>query len=281
MRRRYVQLYAESLQQLSHVDNSKLRSIEKDLDPKVILLWRFLAHAKVESVKSKEAAEQRHLRNRSWFSFTWRASSEDVSAGETSEESKSVEDRLTKEEWQAINKLLSYQPDEDVTLQHGKEMQNTINYLINVSIGRAAATIINVDQTEILCGRFENLNVSTKLKHRTIHCDVSLKFYGLSAPEGSLAQSVCSERKVNALEASFVHSPSGENVDWRLSARISPSHVTVFMESYDRFLDFVKRSNAISPAVALETATVLQNKIEKMTRRAQEQFQMVLEEQSR
>nr|GLL48492.1 uncharacterized protein LOC109169879 [Ipomoea trifida] len=281
LRRRYVQLYAESLQQLSHVDNSKLRSIEKDLDPKVILLWRFLAHAKVESVKSKEAAEQRHLRNRSWFSFTWRASSEDVSAGETSEESKSVEDRLTKEEWQAINKLLSYQPDEDVTLQHGKEMQNTINYLINVSIGRAAATIINVDQTEILCGRFENLNVSTKLKHRTIHCDVSLKFYGLSAPEGSLAQSVCSERKVNALEASFVHSPSGENVDWRLSARISPSHVTVFMESYDRFLDFVKRSNAISPAVALETATVLQNKIEKMTRRAQEQFQMVLEEQSR
>lgn len=95
---------------------------------------------------------------------------------------------MTKEEWQAINKLLSYQPDEDMTLQHGKETQNTINYLINVSIGRAAAKIINVDQTEILCGRFENLNVSTKLKHRTIHCDVSLKFYGLSAPEGSLAQ---------------------------------------------------------------------------------------------
>lgn len=32
---------------------------------------------------------------------------------------------------------------------------------------------------------------------------------------------------MNAIEASFVHSPSGENVDWRLSARISPSHVTV------------------------------------------------------
>lgn len=30
------------------------------------------------------------------------------------------------------------------------------------------------------------------------------------------------------------------------------------MESYDRFLDFVKRSNAISPTVALETATALQ-----------------------
>ncbi|CAH9120434.1 unnamed protein product [Cuscuta epithymum] len=281
LRRRYVQLYAESLQKLSNVDNSKIRSIEKDLDAKVILLWRFLAHAKVETVKSKEAAEQRMLRNRSWFSFAWRAASEDCSAGETSEDSKSVEDTLTKEEWQAINKLLSYQPDEDLAHQHGKETHNMINYMINVSIGRAAAAIINIEQKEILCGRFENLNVLTKLKHQTIQCDVSLKYYGLSSPEGSLAQSVCSEQKINALEASFVHSPSGENVDWRLSARISPSHVTIFMESYDRFLDLVKRSNAISPTVALETATVLQNKIEKMTRRAQEQFQMALEEQSR
>ncbi|RAL47445.1 hypothetical protein DM860_013410 [Cuscuta australis] len=281
LRRCYVQLYAESLQKLSNVDKSKIRSIEKDLDPKVILLWRFLAHAKVESVKSKEAAEQRMLKNRSWFSFAWRAAPEDCSAGESSEDSKSVEDTLTKEEWQAINKLLSYQPDEDLALQHGKETHNMTHYLINVSICRAAAAIINVDQTEILCGRFENLNLLTKLKQRTIQCDVSLKFYGLSAPEGSLAQSVCSEQKVNALEASFVHSPSGENVDWKLSARISPSHVTVFMESYYRFLDFVNRSNAISPILAVETATVIQNKFEKMTRRAQEQFQMALEEQSR
>ncbi|KAL6002801.1 hypothetical protein ACLOJK_023023 [Asimina triloba] len=53
------------------------------------------------------------------------------------------------------------------------------------------------------------------------------------------------------------------------------------MESIDRFLEFLKRSNAVSPTVALETATALQIKIEKVTRRAQEQFQLVLEEQSR
>ena len=47
-------------------------------------------------------------------------------------------------------------------------------------------------------------------------------------PDVSLfLQSVCSEQKVNALTASFVHSPVGENVDWRLSATISPCHVTV------------------------------------------------------
>lgn len=32
----------------------------------------------------------------------------------------------------------------------------------------------------------------------------------------------------------------------------------VLMESYNRFLEFVKRSNAVSPLVALETATALQ-----------------------
>jgi hypothetical protein len=39
--------------------------------------------------------------------------------------------------------------------------------------------------------------------------------------------SVCNEQKVNALASSFVHSPVGGNADWRLSATISPCHVTV------------------------------------------------------
>ncbi|KAM1609645.1 hypothetical protein ACFXTN_020154 [Malus domestica] len=280
-RRRYIQLYAGSLQHSSNVNNAEIREIEKDLDSKVILLWRLLAHAKVESVKSKEAAEQRSFQKKSWFSFMWRTPAEDSAIVDASEGSQLTEERLTKEEWQAINKLLSYQPDEAVTAHSGKDMQNMIRFLVTVSVGQAAARIIDINQTEVLCCRFEQLQISTKFKHRSTYCDVSLKFYGLSAPEGSLAQSVCSEKKVNALAASFVHSPVGENVDWRLSATISPCYVTVLMESFHRFLEFVKRSNAVSPTVTLETATALQMKIEQVTRRAQEQFQMVLEEQSR
>ncbi|KAJ6902719.1 hypothetical protein NC651_020256 [Populus alba x Populus x berolinensis] len=281
LRRHYVQLYAAMLQQSSNASTSELREMEKDLDSKVILLWRLLAHAKAESLKTKEAAEQRRLKKKGWFSFGWRTNSEDASDGDASEASQLREDKLTQEEWLAINKLLSYQSDEELMPHSGKDMQNMIRYLVTVSVKQAAARIIDINQTEIVCGRFEQLQVSTKLKNRSTHCDVSLKLYGLSAPEGSLAQSVSSEQKVNALSASFVHSPVGENVDWRLSATISPCHVTVLMESFDRFFEFVRRSNAVSPTVALETANALQMKIEKVTRRAQEQFQMVLEEQSR
>ncbi|KAK1307197.1 hypothetical protein QJS10_CPA10g01575 [Acorus calamus] len=235
----------------SNVDGFEARQIEKDLDSKVIILWR-------------------------------RSSSEDASNVKNSVESRLVEEgKLTKDEWQAINNLLSYQPEEDATFILGKDMQNMIQFLVNVSIGQAAARIININQTEILCGRFEQLQVTTKMYHKSICCDMSLKFYGLSAPEGSLAQSVSSGSKSNALVANFVRSPVGENVDWRLSATIAPCHVTVLMESCNRFLEFIKRSNAVSPTIALETATALQSKIEKVTRRAQEQFQMVLEEQSR
>ncbi|KAJ4956285.1 hypothetical protein NE237_013068 [Protea cynaroides] len=281
LRRRYIQLYAASLQQLSNIDISEMRGIEKDLDSKVILLWRLLAHAKVESVRSKAAAQQRSQMNRSWFSFRWGTTSADSSDASCPEGSQPMEERLTKEEWQAINKLLSYQPDEELAFHSGKDLQNVIRFLVNVSISQAAARIIDINQTEIVCGRFEELHVSTKFCGRSTHCDVSLRFYGLSAPEGSLAQSFSSEKKVNALAASFVHSPVGENVDWRLSATIAPCHATVLMGSCDRFLDFLKRSSAVSPTVALETATALQMKLEKVTRRAQEQFQMVLEEQSR
>ncbi|KAK4265962.1 hypothetical protein QN277_026944 [Acacia crassicarpa] len=279
-RRQYIQLYMASLQHSSHVNHAEIREIEKDLDPKVILLWRLLAHAKVESVKSKVAAQRRTVNKRSWFSFRWRDDAEQALSDDASKELNSTEQGLTKEEWEAIDKLLSYQPDEDLALT-SKDMQNMTKLLITISIGQAAARIISVNQMEIVCGRFEQLHVSTKFKHRSIYCDLLLKFYGLSAPEGSLAQSVSSEQKVNALAASFVHLPIGENIDWRLSATISPCHVTVLMESVDRFLEFVRRSNAVSPTVALETATALQMKFEKVTRRAQEQFQMALEEQRR
>ncbi|PRQ37898.1 putative vacuolar protein sorting-associated protein [Rosa chinensis] len=219
------------------------------------------------------------LLKKSWFSFRWRTP--DESDDDTSEGSRSPEERLTEEEWQAINKLLSYQPDETLASHSGKDMPNMILFMVTVSVDQAAARIVDINHTEILCCKFEQLQVSTKSKHQSTYCDVSCRFYGLYAPEGSLAQSVSSEQKANALAASFVYHPVGENVDQRLSATISPCHVTVLMESRDRFLDFVKRSNAVSPTVALETATALQMPIEKVTRRAQEQFQMVLEEQSR
>lgn len=126
-----------------------------------------------------------------WFLFNVRRTpSEEAAVGDTSEGSKLLEERLTKEEWQAINKLVSYQPDDELTSHSGKDMQNMIQFLAIVSIGRAAARIISVNQTEIVCGRFEQLQVSTKFKHRSTHCDVLLKYYGLSAPEGSLAE-VC------------------------------------------------------------------------------------------
>ncbi|XP_038986983.1 uncharacterized protein LOC103722332 isoform X2 [Phoenix dactylifera] len=281
LRRRYVQLYVTSLQQ-SNADISEIRQIERILDSKVIILWRFLAHAKVESVKSREASKQKANLKRSWWSFGWRTSSGDASVSSNSAESQFVEEeRLTKEEWQAVNKMLSYQTDEDVNSFLGKDLQNMIHFLIDVSIGQAAARIIIIDETEVVCGRFEQLHVTTKLYHKSIHCDVSLKYCGLSSPEGSLAESVVSERKTNALEVSFVHAPVGEDLDWRLAATTSPCHVTVLMESYERFLEFVKRSNAVSPTVTRETANALQMKIEQVTRRAQEQLQTVLEEQNR
>lgn len=115
---------------------------------------------------------------------------------DAAEGSQLPEERLTKEEWQAINKLLSYQPDEALTSHSGKDMQNMIRFLVTVSIGQAAARIVDINQTEIVCCRFEQLQVSTKFKHRSTYCDVLLKFYGLSAPEGSLAQ-VCCHRNVS------------------------------------------------------------------------------------
>jgi vacuolar protein sorting-associated protein 13A/C len=79
-----------------------------------------------------------------------------------------------------------------------KVLPNTIRFLVDVSIGQAAARIINIDQTEVLCGRFEQLQVVTRLYPKSTRCDVTLKYCGLSSPEGSIAQ-------VSAYEAILVY----------------------------------------------------------------------------
>lgn len=122
--------------------------------------------------------------------FCRRADSEETSLSDASEEQQLAEEKLTKEEWQAINKLLSCQPEEELIIRSAKDGQNMVQYLVTVSIGQAAARVISVNQVEIICGRFEQLDVSTKFRHRSVYCDVLLKFYGLSAPEGPLTQ-VC------------------------------------------------------------------------------------------
>lgn len=108
----------------------------------------------------------------------------------SSEAKLDAEEDLSKDEWQAISKMLSYKEDDNMTSIHGKDLQDMIKVLVDVSVGQAAARIININQTEIACGRFEELHVKTKMFPKSVHCDVSLKFYGLSSPEGRLAQ-VC------------------------------------------------------------------------------------------
>ena len=98
------------------------------------------------------------------------------------------EKNLSKEEWEALNRLLIYYVDEDENTPSGKDTQAMIQLLVDVSISQAAAKVISISNTEILCGRFEQLNVTTKMYKKTMHYDVSLKSYGLSAPEGSLVQ---------------------------------------------------------------------------------------------
>jgi vacuolar protein sorting-associated protein 13A/C len=92
---------------------------------------------------------------------------------------------------------------------------------------------------------------------------------------------VSREGRDYALASTFVHLPFEEDLDWKLTATMSPCHVKIWRVSFERFLQFLKSSQALSPGVALETAAVLQSKLEEVTRRAQEQLQLAIEKQSR
>ncbi|KAG0568137.1 hypothetical protein KC19_7G189300 [Ceratodon purpureus] len=295
-RRKYVQLYASCLHQSFKVDNQEIKDMEKSLDIEVILLWRLLAHARVESVKSKEAAvERERIRKSSWWSFGWGTvnsseagtslpspnNSPPQSTTPTPPKGADAPGQLTKEEWSKINQLLSYQPGEDVFNVSKTEASNMMQMALDVSIQQGSARVLDGERTEILCATFENLQVGIRVFPKTLACEGRLRFYGLSAPEGMLIESVSREGRDHALSATYVQSPYDENLDWMLSATMSPCHVKVWRISFERFLQFLKSSQALSPGIALETAAVLQNKLEEVRRRAQEQLQQALEQQSR
>lgn len=127
---------------------------------------------------------------------------------DASQGSEFTEGKLTKEEWQAINNLLSYQQDEELTSHCVKDMQNMIRFLLSVTISQAVVRIINRNDTEVVCGRCDQLLVSTKWRHRSTQYNVSLKSYGLSAPEGSLVQVCYYEGFDVAISKSYVDWPS-------------------------------------------------------------------------
>ncbi|CAM6102066.1 unnamed protein product [Calypogeia fissa] len=284
-RRKYVRLYASCLQQGPKVDNEEIKDMDKSLDVEVILLWRLLAHAKVESAKSKEAAmERERVRRSGWWSFGWRgadANSPTFDSSTKADVETEAPGHLTTEEWNKINDLMSYRPEEESLALSSQEAPNMLQMEIEVSIGRSGAEVLDQREMQILCGRFEDLQVSLLSYPKSQKCDVKLKFYGLSAPEGGLIESVSRAGRDHALTTTFVYCPLDEHLDWKLSATMSPCHVTVLRASFDRFLHFLKSSQGVSPGVALETAAVLQSKLEEVTRRAQEQLQLVLAEQSR
>jgi vacuolar protein sorting-associated protein 13A/C len=150
----------------------------------VFLGCRLLAHARVESAKSKEAAiERERLRNSPWWTFGWGT----LNPAATTHKETEVTPigHLTNEEWNKINSLLSYQPEEDTSKQEAPDM---MQFALDVRVQQCTARVLDRKKMEILCGTFEDLQVGLKVYPKTLACEGKLQFYGLSAPEGVLIE---------------------------------------------------------------------------------------------
>eukprot|EP00850_Spirogloea_muscicola_P018627 SM000173S02996 [mRNA] locus=s173:28246:52241:- [translate_table: standard] len=279
-RRSYVELYIACLKQGPKADTSAIQELEADLDPEVILLWRMLAHAHVERAKSREsAAERERLRKSAWWSFGW-------GTGQQQQQQQHMEDEapgnLSQEERSKINELMSYTPDEVAAGGPTKEeAPNMQQVAVDIRMQRNTAQILDCNGADILNGSFVSLNLALILYPKTVHATVILQSYDLSSPEGTLIQSVHRAGREAALAATFVQHPLGQQLDWMLTATMSPCHVNIWRSSADRFFKFLKSGQEASPSLVLETAAAVQSQLEAVRKQAQEQLQLVLQERSR
>ncbi|GJP54206.1 hypothetical protein CLOM_g13301 [Closterium sp. NIES-68] len=293
MRRRYVAAYAQALLDAwacgapvkpgAAADSAPIRAMDAQVSVEVALLWRMLAHSQAERSRPKAQRQAVQPKAKGWFA-SWRGAAVPAEAGAGSGgeggEEEAVAEGLSAEEWEKIEELV--RAGEDAQYEAGQAAPGAVQMAVQVGMQCFQARLLERDgRRDVLAGSFQHLHVALRLFPLMLKADVSLRFYDLAAPEGTLIESVSREGKEAALTASFVRHPINEHLDWMLVAALSPCHVTVWRRSIDRVLHFLRAGQEATPAMALETAAALQTKLEDVRRQAQQQLQQVLQRRTR
>lgn len=283
LRKKYMDAYTEALLALppdkQTADIPVIREYDAQLNTDLIVLWRLLAHSVADERRPKgEGAKQGH-RQSGWFGYFWGGS------GTAQSKSAKSEEGLSKEEWDKIDELVNYEPGADSPLapaQEGQEAPNMLQLAVDVTVERTALKVVGADAEGVMAGAFMGVQAGMKMYPKMIAVDMRVASYGLTAPEGTLIESVGREGKDGVMKAAYVQSPLDRpNLDWLLSASMTPCHITVWRASVDRLMQFVKSGQAVNPGLALETAAVLQSKLEDVRKQAGEQLQAALQTQKK
>ncbi|KAI7845241.1 hypothetical protein COHA_001284 [Chlorella ohadii] len=273
MRKEYVPAYAEHLRQLAagqgpqRIERLPAPVVEMDrqLPEQTILMFRRLAHAKVQREKrraAKEAAAAGKSGGGGWMDWLRGGGSGQGSRAaspRTSQAGAEEAPELTPEEYGRLVELVEQQ---EQGMRLGPETPYTLLTRIGARVSSASALLLAADGSRVLRGGLEDIHLTLDRFPETLRLQLGVGGMGLECPEGTLIRTggqlhrLVSETDLTAemagpagaaaaaaqraLAVQFVQKPQDGSADALLDVVLTPSYVIYSAAAVDRVVQFFR-----------------------------------------
>ncbi|CAI5497894.1 unnamed protein product, partial [Closterium sp. Naga37s-1] len=242
IRNAYIPLYAKHLLrravQKPFERNQELLSLETDVEPEVLLQWRLVAHELV----SQEMKKQKGKASRNT----------------------ALPAQLDAEDWTQLQALLPEATNSETTVSE------IVHTRWSVHVKESRSVIKDSHGVSLLSLNCKRIQVASSMHLETTDIHVQVGPYCVESPEGALFWS--GQGPENTLDFLCVMHPKGQNLDWLLHGSVQQAHVLFIKSSLDRIIEFFQSNDALSPALALDTADAFEQTVEEIKRQAQAQL---------
>ncbi|KAK9834254.1 hypothetical protein WJX81_000411 [Elliptochloris bilobata] len=194
LRKGYVEAYTRCLEGGQVGGDKAVAAMDDDLNEATILVFRRLAHAKVDAAKKRaaaaKAAERRAKASRGWTGWLWgsgrgTAAAEGGTGAEEADADAEMRGDLAPEDEEALKELATEQED---ALRLGEETAWSLRAEIRTRVGSAALVLDGPGGERVLRAGLEGLAATTKLYPKTLAVRAAVAAMGVVAPEGTLVR---------------------------------------------------------------------------------------------
>ncbi|GMH39652.1 hypothetical protein BSKO_07550 [Bryopsis sp. KO-2023] len=239
IRRMYIPHYVRCLQQGNVGGDKTISSIEKNMEEDTILVFRRLAHVKVEQHARQTALKAAANKPVTWGEWLWGTK---PSVESVTDSSKTQIASLSEEDWAAFDSLVGVHDDDDT--QHTPW---TLLSRIRANVGTCGASLTDENNQQILYGAWTDAIVVNKVYPETNSFDFSIGQGTMRCPSGTLISPGNSPHTSDS-EASndpvvvinYTHQPQDRPVKAAVKIKAACACITYHASALEAVLDFFK-----------------------------------------